>query len=145
MFGQLPSGSVGELDDRPYWKPRDLAVLLGVTASEVHGLIASGELEHWRVGKRAIRVPARAVAAMLGVDARVAFPSTDGSTGDLAARADRFGERTGYRPEVFADAWCKGRIDDTPDSAADAIEALALRDALALPPEARGAVPHTET
>jgi hypothetical protein len=49
---------------------------------------------------------------------------------DLAERADRFVERAGKRPEEFVAAWRDGRIEDTADNARDALEALALREAL---------------
>ncbi|MEX1141927.1 MAG: helix-turn-helix domain-containing protein [Thermoleophilaceae bacterium] len=121
-----------EFDSRPYWKPRDLAALLDVSPSHVYRLIEDGELEHRRIGERAIRIPARAVAELLGEEVPVTSPTIDGPVADLAERADRFAERTGKRPEEFVVAWRDGRIEDTADNARDAIEALALREALAV-------------
>lgn len=121
-----------EFDSRPYWKPRDLAALLDVSPSHVYRLIEDGELEHRRIGERAIRIPARAVAELLGEETPVTSPATDGTAADLAERADRFAKRTGKRPEDFVVAWRDGRIEDTADNVQDAIEALALREALAV-------------
>lgn len=119
-------------DSRSYWKPRDLAALLDVSPSHVYRLIEDGELEHRRIGERAIRIPARAVAELIGEEAPVTSPAAEGSVADLAERAERFLERTGQRPEQFAAAWRQGRIEDTADNAREAIEALALREARAV-------------
>lgn len=118
-------------DSRPYWKPRDLAALLDVSPSHVYRLIEDGELAHRRIGERAIRIPARAVAQLLGEEVPVTSPSTSPPVADLAERADQFVQRTGKHPEEFVAAWRDGRIEDTADNARDAIEALALREALA--------------
>ena len=79
-----------ESDSRPYWKPRDLAALLDVSPSHVYRLIEDGELEHRRIGERAIRIPARAVAELLGEEAPVTSPTAEGPAADLTERADRF-------------------------------------------------------
>ena len=117
-----------EFDGRPYWKPRDLAALLDVSPSRVHQLIEGGELEHCRIGERAIRIPARVVAGLRGEGAPVVSPTTEGPAADLAERADRFFERTGRCPEEFVAAWREGRIGDSAENARDAIEAAALSD-----------------
>lgn len=132
MPATLQGMSPIEFDSRPYWKPRDLAVLLDVSPSHVYRLIEDGELEHRRIGERAIRIPARAVAALLGEEPPVTAPTNEGPPADLTERADRFAERTGRRPEEFVTAWRDGRVEDTPANAQDAIEALALRAALAV-------------
>jgi excisionase family DNA binding protein len=124
---------VPAFDSRPYWKPRDVAALLELSPSQVYRMIESGELEHRRIGARAIRIPAHAVAALLGVEAPTVAPVVESHDErvDLRARTEHFIERTGRTPERFASAWREGRIDDTPDNARDAIEALALREARA--------------
>jgi hypothetical protein len=48
----------------------------------------------------------------------------------LLARTEDFQARTGRSPADFADAWRAGKIEDTPQNARDAIEALALHEAL---------------
>lgn len=42
-----------------------------------------------------------------------------------------FRKEHGKDPDSFVDAWRKGEIEDTPENAEVAIEALALRTALA--------------
>jgi excisionase family DNA binding protein len=122
-------------DRRPYWKPRDLAALLDLSPSYVYRLIEDGKLEHRRIGERAIRVPARAVAGLLGEEDPVTSPTAEGPAANLAEHADRFFERTGRRPEEFIAAWREGRIGDTAENACDAIEALALKEVLGPPAE----------
>jgi hypothetical protein len=79
-----------EFDGRPYWMPRDLAALLDVSPSRVQQLIEDGEFEHRRIGERAIRILARAVAGLRGEEAPVVSPTTEGPPADLAECADRF-------------------------------------------------------
>ena len=43
----------------------------------------------------------------------------------------RFASENGKDPGSFVDAWRSGEIEDTPDNAEIAIEALALRTAIA--------------
>jgi len=48
---------------------------------------------------------------------------------DLDTRIQELEARTGRTPAELAGAWREGKIEDTPQNAGDAIEALALRDA----------------
>lgn len=115
-------------DDRPYWRPRDLATLLQTSPSHVYRLIERGEIEHRRIGARAIRIPASAVTALLTIEGTSTSELEEG--GELARRAKRFEARTELTPEQFVQAWRRGAIKDTPDDARDAMEALALREEL---------------
>jgi hypothetical protein len=49
---------------------------------------------------------------------------------DLDARTQEFQARTARTPAEFTAAWREGEVEDTPQNAGDAIEALALREAM---------------
>lgn len=117
-----------EFDDRPFWKPRDLAALLAVSPSHIYRLIETGQLEHRKIGERTVRVPAAAAAELAGEAVPRTTPVATEAHVDLRDRHDRFVERTGYSPNAFVEAWRGGDIPDTPESSGDAMEALALRE-----------------
>lgn len=108
------------LDARPYWKPRDLAHVLDMSASQIYRLIESGELASVRIGQRTVRVPAAAVAAFRGE----AVPEVHEESAEERVR--RFTERTGHTPEAFIDAWKREEIEDSAEHHEDAMEAMAL-------------------
>ena len=114
-----------ELDSRPFWRPRDLAALLGVSPSQIYRLIESGALDHVTVGQRAIRVPAASVARWMGVDPRSGGVCSDAEP-ELDRCASRFEARTGRSPASFIAAWRRDEIEDTPQHNEDAMEALAI-------------------
>lgn len=116
-----------EFDSRPFWKPRDLASMLDVSSSQIYRLIATGDLDHVRVGERTVRVPAASVAAYLRLSAPGTPPAPEGA--DLETRQARFVERTGMTPAGFIDAWRRAEIPDSAEHNENAMEALALREA----------------
>ncbi|MEV4418813.1 excisionase family DNA-binding protein [Patulibacter sp. NPDC049589] len=113
-------------DDRPYWKPRDIAELVGVNASTVYRMIQKGDLDSVKVGGRVVRVPSEAVAKLVGAPR----PDTEQPTqADEAQRVRRFTALAGRAPESFIHGWKSGAIEDTAENSALVIEALAIRDA----------------
>jgi len=119
--------------DIHYLKPSDIARRLSVHRSYVYGLIKDGTLPHIRIGK-AVRVPAAAFEAF--VRAREAEAETAGKEvgagahspeAELESRRTAFEETAGMDPFEFVEAWRHGDIEDTPENAEHAIDALALR------------------
>jgi excisionase family DNA binding protein len=120
-----------DFDDRPFWRPKDLAELLQVSSSQIYRLIEDQQLRSVRVGERAVRVPGASVAAFLGASPAITDEELTGPA-SLAERIDRFAQQHGRTPEQFVQAWRTGEIGDTAQSTEIAIEALALREAAAL-------------
>lgn len=58
-------------------------------------------------------------------------PTEDPTAALLSKRVEAFREANGKDPGPFVDAWRSGKIEDTPENAEVALEALALRTALA--------------
>lgn len=58
-------------------------------------------------------------------------PTEDPTAALLSKRVEAFREANGKDPGSFVDAWRSGKIEDTPENAEVALEALALRTALA--------------
>jgi excisionase family DNA binding protein len=117
--------------DRQYWKIKEFADHFGLDKSTVYNQIERGEIRAIRVGKTALRIPTDEVKRILD-----GFVTSREQPHDLAARAQAFHARTGRTPADFAVAWREGKIEDTPQNASDAIEALALREALQPSPAA---------
>jgi excisionase family DNA binding protein len=111
--------------DRQYWKIKEFADHFGLDKSTVYNQIERGEIRAIRVGKTALRIPTDEVKRILD-----SFVTPREQPHDLPARAQDFHARTGRTPADFASAWREGKIEDTPQNASDAIEALALREAL---------------
>ncbi len=111
--------------DRQYWKIKDFAEHFGLDKSTVYNQIERGEIRAIRVGKTALRIPTDEVRRILDsyVEARE-------QPHDLDARTQEFQAHTGRTPADFAAAWRKGKIEDTPQNAHYAIEALALRETM---------------
>jgi excisionase family DNA binding protein len=111
--------------DRQYWKIRDFAEHFGLDRSTVYNKIERGEIRAIRIGRTALRIPTEEVQRILeGFVAPREHPQ------DLRARAQDFQARTGRSPAEYAAAWREGEIEDTPQNARAAIEALALREAM---------------
>jgi excisionase family DNA binding protein len=122
--------------EQNYLKPRDIADHLGLHRTTVYKLIKSGELPHIRIGQ-AVRVPAAAFQAYLErqevAEIRVASSITDADPvvdAEVQSRVTGFEQRTGRDPFEFVAAWKSGEIEDTPENAELAIDAIALRHVL---------------
>ncbi|HEY7953124.1 MAG TPA: helix-turn-helix domain-containing protein [Solirubrobacteraceae bacterium] len=111
--------------DRQYWKIKDFAEHFGLDRSTVYNKIERGEIRAIRIGKTALRIPTEEVQRVLD-----SFVEPREQPHDLEAREQDFLARTGHSPAEFARAWREARIEDTPQNARDAIEALALREAM---------------
>jgi len=111
--------------DRQYWKIKDFAEHFGLDKSTVYNQIERGEIRAIRVGKTALRIPTDEVRRILD-----SYVAPREQPHDLDARTQEFQARTGRTPTEFATAWREGTIEDTPQNARDAIEALALRETL---------------
>ena len=111
--------------DRQYWKIKDFAEHFGLDRSTVYNQIERGEIRAIRVGKTALRIPTDEVKRILD-----SFVTPREHPHDLDARTKEFQSRTGRTPAEFAAAWREGKIEDTPQNAREAIEALALRETL---------------
>jgi len=111
--------------DRQYWKIKDFAEHFGLDKSTVYNKIERGEIRAIRIGKTALRIPTEEVQRVLD-----SFVEPREQPRDLLALAEDFQARTGRSPADFADSWRAGKIEDTPQNTRDAIEALALREAL---------------
>jgi len=119
--------------DIHYLKPSDIARRLSVHRSYVYGLIKDGTLPHIRIGK-AVRVPAAAFEAFVQareVEAATAGEAVgrgaDSPAAELESRRAAFKDAAGMDPFEFVEAWRHGDIEDTPENAERAIDALALR------------------
>jgi excisionase family DNA binding protein len=111
--------------DRQYWKIKDFAEHFGLDRSTVYNQIERGEIRAIRVGKTALRIPTGEVKRILD-----SFVEPHERAHDLDARTQEFQARTGRMPADFAAEWREGKIEDTPQNAREAIEALALREAM---------------
>jgi excisionase family DNA binding protein len=111
--------------DRQYWKIKDFAEHFGLDRSTVYNQIERGEIRAIRVGKTALRIPTDEVQRILA-----SFVTPRELPHDLDTRTQEFQARTGRTPADFAAAWREGKIEDTPQNAREAIEALALREAM---------------
>jgi excisionase family DNA binding protein len=126
--------------DTHYLKPSDIAERLSMHRSHVYNLIKDGTLPHIRIGK-AVRVPAAAFEAFVRARHEEADDAKTTVTGavsvvaepveaELESRLRAFEEVVGMDPFDFVEAWKRGAIDDTPENAERAIDALALRAVL---------------
>ena len=111
--------------DRQYWKIKDFAEHFDLDRSTVYNQIERGEIRAIRVGKTALRIPTDEVKRILN-----GFVEPHEQPHDLDARTQEFQARTGRTPADFVAAWREGKIEDTPQNAREAIEALALREAM---------------
>jgi excisionase family DNA binding protein len=129
--------------ERHYLKVGDVAVRLSLDVSTVYKLIKSREIPAIRIGAKAVRIPVAALDAYLrrqeadGISRAVVLrdaASTD-AVDELEERVAAFVDRTGRDPRVFVEAWRDRSIEDTPEAADLALEALALQRTLERHPE----------
>ncbi len=111
--------------DKQYWKIKEFADHFSLDRSTVYNQIERGEIRAIRIGKTALRIPTEEVKRILD-----GFAAPSEQPRDLDARAREFQARTSRTIADFAAAWREGKIKDTPQNARDAIEALALREAM---------------
>jgi excisionase family DNA binding protein len=111
--------------DRQYWKIKDFADHLGLDRSTVYNQIKRGEIRAIRVGQSALRIPTDEVRRVLD-----SFVDSHEQPQHLYRRVRDFEVRTGRTAAEFTAVWREGKIEDTPLNAHDAIEALALREAM---------------
>ncbi len=111
--------------DKQYWKIREFAEHFGLDRSTVYNKIERGEIRAIRIGKTALRIPTEEVQRILD-----SFVAPREGPQDLRARSRDFQARMGRSPADYAAAWREGEIEDTPQNARAAIEALALREAM---------------
>jgi len=120
--------------DEHYLRVREYAARFSLSESAVYKKIERGEINAIRIGK-AVRIPSsemeRYLSPMRVLQERGAPP--DGEAHDLGARVVHFEQECGRSPVEYVRAWRTGEVDDTPENARLAIEALALRAALEQP------------
>ena len=114
-----------ELSDH-YMRVRDYAHRFSLDESTVYKMIDRGEIKAIRIGKKTLRIPSSELERYLERE-----PAAEPEVASLEERAGAFREKSGKDPGSFVDAWRSGEIEDTPENAEVAIEALALRTALA--------------
>lgn len=117
-----------ELSDH-YMRVRDYARKFSLDESTVYKMIDRGEIKAIRIGKKTLRIPSSELERYLKRE-----PTEEpeaASLGSLGNRVEEFRKANGKDPASFVDAWRSGEIEDTPENAEIAIEALALRTALA--------------
>jgi hypothetical protein len=102
-----------ELSDH-YMRVRDYARRFSLDESTVYKMIERGEI-----------IPSSELERYLDRE-----PTADTEALSLEQRVEAFGKANGRDPNSFVDAWRSGEIEDTPENAEVALEALALRTAL---------------
>jgi excisionase family DNA binding protein len=114
-----------ELSDH-YMRVRDYARKFSLDESTVYKMIDRGEIKAIRIGKKTLRIPSSELERYLERE-----PAAEPEAASLEGRAEAFREKSGKDPGSFVEAWRKGEIEDNARNAEVAIEALALRTALA--------------
>lgn len=114
-----------ELSDH-YMRVRDYARKFSLDESTVYKMIERGEIKAIRIGRKTLRIPSSELERYLDREA-----TTEPEAASLEEKAETFRKATGRGPDSYVDAWRGGEIEDTPENAEVAIEALALRTALA--------------
>jgi excisionase family DNA binding protein len=124
--------------DAHYIRVRDYAERFSMDESTVYKKIERGEIEAIRIGK-AVRIPSAELSRYLHPTRTLGEKGVprDGEPHNLEDRAARFEEATGRSPRDYVAAWRDGDIEDTPEQARLAMEALALRSALEQPTAAK--------
>ena len=113
-----------ELSDH-YMRVRDYARRFSLDESTVYKMIDRGEIKAIRIGKKTLRIPSSELERYLDRE-----PTVDSEAASLEERVEAFRKANGRDPGSFVDAWRGTEIEDTPENAEIAIEALALRSAL---------------
>lgn len=114
-----------ELSDH-YIRVRDYARKFALDESTVYKMIERGEIKAIRIGKKTLRIPSSELQRYLEHE-----PSEPDGASALEERVEAFRAKSGTDPDSFVGAWRRGKIEDTPENSEVAIEALALRTALA--------------
>lgn len=114
-----------ELSDH-YMRVRDYARKFSLDESTVYKMIDRGEIKAIRIGKKTLRIPSSELERYLERE-----PARDLEAVSLGEKVETFRKANGKDPDSYVDAWRGGEIEDTPENAEVAIEALALRTALA--------------
>jgi len=113
-----------ELADH-YMRVRDYARRFSLDESTVYKMIERGEIKAIRIGKKTLRIPSSELERYLERE-----PTAKPGAVSLGERVEAFRKANGKDPRSFVDAWRSGEIEDTPENAEVALEALALRTAL---------------
>jgi len=120
--------------DEHYLRVREYAARFRLSESAVYKKIERGEINAIRIGK-AVRIPSSEMERYLSpvrvLEKRGA--PRDGEPTNLGDRVARFEQESGRSAAQYVQAWRSGEVDDTPENAHLAIEALALRAALEQP------------
>ena len=114
-----------ELSDH-YMRVRDYARKFSLDESTVYKMIDRGEIKAIRIGKKTLRIPSSELERYLERE-----PAIEPDAAALGKRVEAFRKENRRDPGSFVDAWRSGEVEDTPENAEVAIEALALRTALA--------------
>jgi excisionase family DNA binding protein len=117
-----------------YLRVRDYAARFNLSESAVYKKIERGEINAIRIGKT-VRIPSSEMDRYLNPTRLLEDQGApeDGEPHNLGDRVGRFEDETGRSPADYVQAWRSGDIDDTPENARLAIEAIALRAALEQP------------
>jgi excisionase family DNA binding protein len=114
-----------ELSDH-YMRVRDYARKFSLDESTVYKMIERGEIKAIRIGKKTLRIPSSELERYLERE-----PAVDLEAASLEEKIEAFRKANDRGPDSYVEAWRSGEIEDTPENAEVAIEALALRTALA--------------
>ncbi len=116
---------MSDLSDH-YIRVRDYAREFSLDESTVYKMIERGEIKAIRIGKKTLRIPSTELERYLYPE-----PAAQSESAGLDQRVEAFHKETGRDAGSFVEAWRKGEIEDNAKNAEVAIEALALRAALA--------------
>lgn len=114
-----------ELSDH-YMRVRDYARRFSLDESTVYKMIERGEIKAIRIGKKTLRIPSSELERYLERE-----PAAESEAASLEEKVEAFRKANSKDPDSYVDAWRRGEIVDTPENAEVALEALALRTALA--------------
>jgi len=109
-----------------YMRVRDYARRFSLDESTVYKMIERGEIKAIRIGKKTLRIPSSELERYLDRE-----PTGKPEALALEERVEAFRKANRRDPDSFVDAWRSSEIEDTPENAEIALEALALRTALA--------------
>ena len=117
--------------DEHYMRVREYAERFSLSESAVYKKIERGEIRAIRIGK-SVRIPSSEMERYLTPTTLLEHRGAprDVEPRGLQDRAAQFEAQTGVSPREYVDRWRSSEIEDTPDNADLAIEALALRAAL---------------
>jgi excisionase family DNA binding protein len=121
---------MGRMDEH-YIRVRAYAERFDLDESTVYKKIERGEIKAIRIGKT-IRIPSSELERYLNPVSALGEEGAarDGKPHNFQESVARFEAQAGCSPVDYAEAWRTGQIEDTPENARLAIEALALRETL---------------